>query len=70
MELYDIYEIYRNSKFRARMIESFMEMEKRKNLSYNKMQRDVANFLDIIKINKKVNFKKVERNIFLFISFI
>jgi len=52
------------------MIESFMEMEKRKNLSYNKMQRDVANFLDIIKINKKVNVKKVERNIFLFISFI
>ena len=56
--------------FRARMIESFMEMEKRKNLSYNKMQRDIANFLNIVKINKKVKVKKVERNIFLFISFI
>lgn len=50
--------------FRARMIESFMEMEKRKKLSYNKMQRDIANFLNIVKINKKVKVKKVERNIF------
>jgi hypothetical protein len=35
-----------------------MAMKKRKTLSHNKIQRDITNFLDIIKINKKVKLKK------------
>jgi hypothetical protein len=62
--LYDIYEVYRNFKFKPKTTNVVMDMQKRETISYKKIQKDIANLLSVLKINKKVKLKRIERNTF------
>lgn len=67
--LYDIYEIYRNLKYKLNFKNTLVEFNKRETLSYHNIQRDMSNLLDIMKIKTKPKFKRVEQNTFYLYPF-
>ena len=62
--LYDAYEIYRILKYKFKFNGSSMDINKRETLSYNNIQRDISNLLDVMKIKQKAKVKRVAPNTF------
>lgn len=61
---YDIYELYRILKYKLNTKANLVDMNKKDSLSHRKIQKDISNILTIMKIEKKVKVKRVERNTF------
>ena len=65
--LFDIYELFR--KLRPKTKSAIMDINKRQTLSYDMVQKDIAHLLNIIKVDKKINMKRVRPNTFYLYPF-
>ena len=62
--LFDIYELFRFSKLRPKSSSIILDLNKRGTLSYDKVQKDITHIMGIMKVDKKIKMKRVERNTF------
>ena len=62
--LYDIHELFRNFKYKLKFQDNIIDMNKRHALTIHKLQKDIFEMLNIMKINKNIKIKRVERNTF------
>ena len=62
--IYDIFELFRNFKKKSKRTSNIMDLNKRETLSISRIQKDIAKLKDIMKVNIKINVKRVRPSTF------
>ena len=62
--IYDIFELFRNFKKKSKRTSIIMDLNKRETLSISRIQKDIAKLKDIMKVNIKINVKRVRPSTF------